>query len=421
MSDLFISYSRHDRSLAERLARALEAEGWTIWWDRKIPAGRRFSEVITRELGAARCVLVVWSKHSVGSDWVLSEADKALERKVLVPLSLDDSPIPMPFDRVQATSLASWKGDAHHTGYRKLVSSIAERLGEQPPPAPEEHRTGTWRRIPKRFQVSTIAAGLLALAAVGWAVWRWLEPASKMALVEAGEFLMGTSADETGATEGEVPRHRVLLDAFYIDRYEVTVADFRSYLEKEKKPFKWSEQQGEDNEPVVGVSWAEARQYCDEQGKSLPTEAQWEKAARGTDARTRIYPWGNDRPDGSQANFCDRRCSGESAVDDGYSELSPVGAYPLGASPYGVYDLAGNVGEWVEDWFDRDVYRLREQITRNPVTLQPSERKEDQGLKVVRGGSFESAGTELRSAYRSALGVSATDLRVGFRCVKVVS
>ena len=445
MSDLFISYSSADRSRVERLVEALEAaisasdsaqgsgEHWSIWWDREILAGRRFGEVIELELAAARCVLVVWSEHSVASDWVLSEASKGLERGVLVPVRFDGSELPMPFDRVQTASLVDWTGDVDHPGFRKLVASIAETLGrEVPEPAPSP--AGFWERLRPQVRAALVALTAAAVAAAGWAGWRLLGPPRGMVRVAGGEFFMGSIAGEAisafedaagrrpnrkvEVTEWEVDRHRVKLDAFYIDKREVTVAEFRDFQGPRYADFRWAAQQGGDDEPIVGVNWAEALEYCEGQGKSLPTEAQWEKAARGTDAR--IFPWGDLAPHDLRANFCDTRCAAAWAdprFDDGRGELAPVGSYPDGRSPYGAHDLAGNVGEWVRDVFDRDAYDDRPQVTSEPevTKVPPSSGGE---LRVVRGGSYRSDLFELRSTHRASLAPGSRDPAVGFRCAK---
>jgi eukaryotic-like serine/threonine-protein kinase len=166
---------------------------------------------------------------------------------------------------------------------------------------------------------------------------------AEMVLVPAGEFVMGNAE---GGTD-EQPVHRVYLDAFYIDVYEVTNRLYKQCVDAEKcKPpaifssFTHSSYFGDsefDNYPVTYIGWEDAKTYCEWVGKRLPTEAEWEKAARGTDGR--IYPWGNEW-DGTRGNV---------ELRTGDTEL--VGSYPAGASPYGALDMTGNVWEWVADWY----------------------------------------------------------------------
>ena len=167
--------------------------------------------------------------------------------------------------------------------------------------------------------------------------------------------------------------------------------------------------------PVVHVSWFDAAAYCDWNGRELPTEAQREKAARGTDGR--IYPWGNEF-DPSRVNFCDAECPLtdriELPVSDGYARTSPVDAFPSGASPYGVLDMAGNVWEWTNDWYDAEYYSYSAGVNpRGPVRAQSSNRN-----KIVRGGAWTSLVRELRTSSKSY--DPPRDWRsfgVGFRCV----
>ena len=224
---------------------------------------------------------------------------------------------------------------------------------------------------------------------------------ASMVLIPAGQFTMGR--DDT--VPDEQPTHRVSLDAFYIDRYEVTVAHYAKFLESEdsEPPFLWQEARRghNDEKPVLGVDWHDAAAYCRWVGKRLSTEAEWEKAARGPDGR--IYPWGNDPPTHDHANFGHEKTKG-------YAALATVGSFEMGKSPYGVYDLAGNIWEWVADRYDEHYYQHSpEQNPRGPTTGP---------LRALRGGAWNSAPTVLASANRNANVPSARRSDVGFRCAQ---
>jgi formylglycine-generating enzyme required for sulfatase activity len=212
----------------------------------------------------------------------------------------------------------------------------------------------------------------------------WTRPAdgAVMVYVPAGEFLMGSADEEIDAIledcsycerslfSDEQPQHTVYLDAFWIDRTEVTKAQYRKCVEagacKEYVAIGELRRDALDL-PVGWVDWYDAQDYAAWAGGRLPTEAEWEKAARGTDGR--FHPWGNSPPDCRKANY--EGCAGES--------LS-VGSLPDGASPYGALDMAGNVEEWVADWSDTDYYS--QSPLRNP------QGPESGSLRVLRGGAF---------------------------------
>ncbi|MGH7231602.1 MAG: formylglycine-generating enzyme family protein [Nitrospiraceae bacterium] len=227
-----------------------------------------------------------------------------------------------------------------------------------------------------------------------------------MALVPTGEFLMGSN---DGASD-ERPVHRLYLDAFYIDKFEVTTSRYAKFLQatNRKPPDKWSEVNPTFDwaRPVIGVDWSEADAYCQWAGKRLPTESEWEKAARGTDGRK--YPWGGEDASESFANFdWDSRRTWR-----GYSTLTPVGSYESGRSPYWVYDAAGNVWEWVSDWYSPNTYQNHHD--RNP-------KGPTSGIfKVTRGGSWGDKPYSLRTTNRRGIPPGDRHRDIGFRCAQDV-
>jgi hypothetical protein len=132
MADIFISYARDDLTRVELLAKALEDQGWSVWWDRTIPVGKTWDDVIEEEIDAAKCIVVVWSDKSVTSGWVRTEAEEGLRRNALVPVLIDNAKIPLRFRSIQAASLIAWHGDVSHKGFQKLVQALASNLGSPP-------------------------------------------------------------------------------------------------------------------------------------------------------------------------------------------------------------------------------------------------------------------------------------------------
>jgi len=219
---------------------------------------------------------------------------------------------------------------------------------------------------------------------------------AEMALIQPGAFWMGSD----DGNDDEKPRHRVHLDAYSIDRFEVANGLYRRFMEATGRaaPRFWTH--GDLNgasQPVVGVSWHDADAYCRWFGKRLPTEAEWEAAARGDDGRT--YPWG-EQWDSSRAN------SKESQLN----KPAPVGSYPSGVSPYGVHDMAGNVWEWVADWYAKDYYQRSPQ--RNPRGPEAGP------WKVLRGGAWGYLPSLLRTTSRLSITPDLRNTVVGFRCAK---
>jgi iron(II)-dependent oxidoreductase len=228
-------------------------------------------------------------------------------------------------------------------------------------------------------------------------------------VIPAGSFLMGSVPREPTAglwlpyDNTESPQRRIWLDEYAIDREETSVGKYMRWraTQPDPPPTDYSEITDDVGaRPMVGVTWPEADRYCRAMGKRLPTEAEWEKAARGSDGR--LFPWGNDPPDASKAVF------GRSA--EGLSALAAVDALPGGQSPYGVLHLAGNAAEWVADWSGIDQYVVMpERNPTGPVTGR---------YRVVRGGSWRSDPVMLRAATRNAAEPDARRDTVGFRCAR---
>ena len=196
-------------------------------------------------------------------------------------------------------------------------------------------------------------------------------------LIRAGEFWMGSPEGEGDSDEH--PRRKVYLDAYYMDQYEVTVRRYGDFMQTTNRgnPAYWDQVQlaRDGNKPVVGISWHDATAYCEWAGRRLPTEAEWEKAARGTNERK--YPWGNDPLSSTLANY-DQSVIVPTSSNLYRERLKPVGSYEGGKSPYGIDDMAGNVGEWVADWYAESYYQQGE--NRNPKGPSTAQ------TKVLRGG-----------------------------------
>ena len=227
-----------------------------------------------------------------------------------------------------------------------------------------------------------------------------------MALIPAGEFHMGDPFNEGAADER--PRHTVYLDAFYIDIYEVTNAQYQKFMDAVgyAGPAYWNNSSyNAPEQPVVGVSWHDAVAYAEWAGKRLPTEAEWEKAARGGLIGKR-YPWGDEAHDAGgvyRANYY----AGDNSAADGYEYAAPVGSFP--SNGYGLYDMAGNVWEWCADGYDSSYYANSPR--NNP--LGPG----SGSSRVLRGGSWFDITYHLRVSYRSYDDPTRTYYYVGFRCV----
>ena len=249
--------------------------------------------------------------------------------------------------------------------------------------------------------------------------------------VPAGEFIMGSDDKDAkkslagGRAFPEIPVSTIYLDGYWIDKYEVTTGQyalcvaagdcqaphlFTSGYGSSYRP-KYYGNPEYSNYPVIWVNWSMALAYCEWAGRKLPTEAEWEKAARGTDAR--IYPWGNDPLDSTRANFCDIDCplpQANGGFNDGYPNTAPVGSFPAGASPYGVMDMAGNVWEWTSTLVRPYPY------TTADGREDPKESPNVDGERVWRGGSWTNGYWWMRASLRYRSKSWYWNYNLGFRC-----
>jgi formylglycine-generating enzyme required for sulfatase activity len=225
----------------------------------------------------------------------------------------------------------------------------------------------------------------------------------EMVYIPAGKFIMGS--DER--MPDETPSHEVYVKAFYIDKYEVTNGRYEKFVKEtgHRKPLHWvtgTYPEGKGNHPVVFVSWFDAFDYCKWTGKRLPAESEWEKAARGADGRK--LPWGNYM-DSEKANM---------PISE-IGDTTPVGSYEAGKSPYGLYDMAGNVYEWVEEWY----YLYPGSLAKGKDYEKYAGKKN----KILKGGSWYdclaySCGLSAFTFNRAFFDPTIRNNSFGFRCVK---
>ena len=273
-----------------------------------------------------------------------------------------------------------------------------------------------------------VPCGDFAIAEVSKAAQQVLATIEWISIPE-GTFLMGSTSEEAKAAyedaklrssmleqhtfDAELPQHQVYLSAYEISRYEITNAQYRVFIQATNRPTPrghngeetWRDETfNGDTQPIVGVTWFDAQAFAEWIGGSLPTEAQWERAARGTE--TRIYPWGNTPPKARQhANFARR-----------YNRPMPVGQFPKGASPDGIADLAGNVWEWCLDEYSPTAYQQNSKgVSENPLNLRF---RDVLRARVIRGGAWDVGRAFLRSSLRFKFYPLDSTHTIGFRVVR---
>jgi formylglycine-generating enzyme required for sulfatase activity len=467
MSDIFISYASEDRPRARTIAQALEAEGWSVWWDRNIPAGKRFTEIIQEEVGRARCVVVLWSAISVTKDWVIEEASEGKKRQILVPVLVERVELPWGFRLVQAADLSDWRGEPAHVMFRKLCQDISDLLGPAPKPPTEttrleepirDSRPPTSAAPGRRRRNWTLGGGLLAaLVCTGLLTYRLFpghitkppaavsqppvtatpqpspkdqeqdrrnqpvyaidpeeskKPQSSLTklldekspvqtqrdgtktklrteprrgtrvnpvdgltyvYIPPGTFTMGCSPGDNQCFDDEKTPHTVqITNGFWLGQTEITQSAWKKVTTNNPNP---SQFKG-DQLPVESIDRTEAGDYCKTIGGRLPTEQEWEYAARAGTTGSRYGPLDD------VAWY----------MDNGGKTTHPGAQKQPNA--FGLYDMLGNVSEWTASNYDTDGR-----------------------FKVERGGGWGYAAGGVRASVRHPIISTSRSADVGFRCV----
>jgi formylglycine-generating enzyme required for sulfatase activity len=419
--DVFISYASDkgdstgskDRDAADNVYNALETRGIGCWAaHRDIFPGDDWLDSIIAAVEKSKVLVLVFSANANNSKWVKDEITMALDEDIkIIPFRIDDV---SPRGGLKILKYRCQWLDAftppmeEHIG--KLVNVVCRHLGKEPAISPHSMESNEVSKQPeaigKKIPVSEeipedvrkIAEKIGIQKVVKNEKGHWEADYGDdiiMVHIPAGNFTMGTNA-----FDNEKPVHDVYLDGYWMGKYEVTFSQYDKYCEDAKKDKPGDEGWRRGKRPVINVSWEDANAYCKWLSKKkgldfkLPTEAQWEKAARGTDGRT--YPWGKNKPDETLANFKNK-----------VGKTSPVGSYSNGASPYGLLDMAGNVFEWCYDWYKADYYlKSPEKNPKGP---------ESGPGRVLRGGNWFSVAVSLRCANRPYARPSSRNYFAGFR------
>ena len=498
VADIFLSYSRADRPKAQQIAKALEQEGFTVWWDKVLRAGQTYDEVTEGMLRDARVVIVLWSEVSVKSKWVRAEATLGERTSTVIPAMIQDAERPIMFELTQSADLIGWDGDREDSHWKGFVADIRLALERQEVKAeaapaaietaaaprdatientfwtsiadsddpadyeaylnryPDGHFVDLARnRLAGLAKIASPSAGQapapdaqspvsppqpaptpaskpnrlipagigLAVVALGGGVAAMvmsgpkLEPppavekpvedplaafadcdtCPAMIPIPAGTFQMGSPDTEAGRTGNEDPLHEVALPAFAIGQTEITFDEWDACLEGGGcNGFEPSDRgYGKGRQPVIGVSWTDANAYArwlsSKTGRAyrLPTEAEWEYAARG--GTTTAYWWGD---------YFDAAIAPSRA---------PVPVDTLAENPFGLKGMLGNAREWVEDCYINN-------YTTAP-TDGSAQRDGDCARRVLRGGAWGRDPDDHRAANRARIDRNVRDKVFGFRVV----
>lgn len=450
MAEIFLSYKKCDADRVRPMVSALEAHGWSVWWDTRLGAGEQWDEVIERELSRARCVVVVWSRESIASRWVRTEASEGLERGILVPVLIDDIAQPLAFRLIQSVPLmgaALSEGDPKWAQVLRAVGSIAGRGAER---AQAGGATESAPSAPEPARETRPGAFWIEIGPPGAVTVRQLAPKQSFADIEAGpdmvvvppgSFLMGSPASEDERRDNEGPQHEVTIGRpFAIGRCPVTVGEYATFVSRSGhtssarqeiwEPPSWQDEDGKwtlrdlgglwrgtpegetARQPVVLVSWKDATAYAAWLARitgrryRLPSEAEWEYAARA--GTTTPVWWGKSS---SPANAVYDASTVYLKGKRGEPARGPRDPTLSNPNPFGLHDMLGNVEEWVEDYYHSD-------YAGTPRDGSPCLRKSVTEWRGIRGGGWSSPASNIRAAARGGGNEDRAWPAVGFRVAR---
>lgn len=433
MSQVFLSYKKEDSAVAALFDRALQAKGYSVFWDDKLRPDGAWDRQLEDKLASALCVVVLWTPRSVESEWVRAEAEFAKNQAKLLPVMAESCNVPLSFSLTQTLDLVGWDGDLDHPAFRKLASWIGE-IAQGQLSRPED--TGG-----DPAEISAANRGVLGTLPSGESVWDGMTISSRtppgtafadgpdlpfLRILPAGNFLLGADASDPDRRSEEGPQKRIDIAApFGLGIFPVTQAQFTVFSDdaapgKASKPRRsWfgfgkpksrrssrsgaAASGGSPVLPVSGLTVPQAEAFCQAlsartgQNYRLPTEAEWEYACR---AGTRTpYAFGASLSP-------DQACFRASAT--GLDGPQPIGTYP--PNPFGLYDMHGNVREWTLD-------RWHDNYADTPADATPA-RSGHSAMNVVRGGCWQDLPAALRSAARGRATASVGNPTIGFRIVR---
>ena len=466
MSDIFLSYKSEDSEKAQKIAEAIEKKGYTVWWDRIIPPGRSFDEVIEEELDEAKCVVVLWSEKSIKAKWVKTEASEGDRRGILVPVLIEDVKPPLAFRLMEAAKLKDWDGISLHHEFDLLIQSVG-RILDRPAPMdsrePEQKEKEEEEEERKELEIKEKEAKEQLqkqkeeeerakkekeeqehlyreeeerkeleikekeakeqlqkqkeekeIAKKEQEEQERLQGEErtkkktvtnsigmKFVLIPAGKFSMGSQPGEKGRYNNEGPVHEVTIrKPFYLGIYPATQQEWQAVMGENPSDF------NDDKLPVEQVSWDDVQDFItklnEKEGSDkyrLPSEAEWEYAARA--GATTRFSFGDDESELNEYGW--------------YSDNSEKKTHPVGqkkSNPWGLYDIHGNVWEWVQDKWHSSY---------KGAPTDGSAWEDGSGTyRVSRGGGWYNVARICRSAARHDDAPSFRYSYIGFRLLQEV-